>query len=142
MRATAGIRYSTGFGFFDDHGRVRVVFCLDRTRNADFSRDELTMLQLVAMHLGNAYVNFFLEPPVWHGYATMLDSLDWPLSDRENQILALIMEGKTPKAVAEELGISRETVYKHVSHMHAKLGVTNEAELTARAREELRKAGK
>lgn len=100
------------------------------------------MLQLVAMRLGNAYVNFFLEPPVWHGYATMLDSLDWPLSDRENQILALIMEGKTPKAVAEELGISRETVYKHVSHMHAKLGVTNEAELTARAREELRKAGK
>lgn len=76
MRATAGIRYSTGFGFFDDHGRVRVVFCLDRTRNADFSRDELTMLQLVAMRLGNAYVNFFLEPPVWHGYATMLDSLD------------------------------------------------------------------
>lgn len=136
-----GIKYSTGFGLFDDRGRVRVAFSLDRTRNADFSRDELTMLQLAAMHLGNSYANFFCEPPAWHGYATQLDSLDWPLTDRENQILALIMEGKTPKAVAEELGISRETVYKHVSHMHAKLGVTNEAELTARAREELRKAG-
>ena len=107
----------------------------------DYSRDELTMLQLAAMHLGNTYANFFFKPPAWHGYAAQLDSLDWPLTDRENQILALIMEGKTPKAVAEELGISRETVYKHVSHMHAKLGVTNEAELTARAREELRNAG-
>ena len=130
-----GIRFSTGFGFFDMRGRVRVVFCLDRTRNVDYSHDELTLLELVAMHLGNTYVNFHAEPPLGHGDTLALATSDLPLTAREREIASLILQGSSAKAVADRLGISRETVYKHVNHIHAKLGVSNQAELIARLRE-------
>ena len=130
-----GIRYSTGFGFFDMRGRVRVVFCLDRTRSVDYSHDELTLLELVAMHLGNTYVNFHADPPVGHGDTLALVTSDLPLTAREREIASLILQGSSAKAVADRLGISRETVYKHVNHIHSKLGVSNQAELIARLRE-------
>ena len=50
------------------------------------------------------------------------------LTSRERQVLALIAAGKTNKEIASELSLSHGTVRVYVSHVLAKLGVTNRTE--------------
>jgi len=45
------------------------------------------------------------------------------LTSRERQILALVAEGKTNAAIAEDLWIARGTVRRHLENAYAKLGV-------------------
>jgi len=58
-----------------------------------------------------------------------------PLTDREEEILALLAAGLTNREIAEELVISSETVKKHAGSIYGKLGVNNRTEAAARARE-------
>ena len=51
------------------------------------------------------------------------------LTDREQQILALISEGRTGKEMARTLGISPHTVEHHRQNLMAKLDLHNRAEL-------------
>lgn len=51
------------------------------------------------------------------------------LSEREMQILPLIVEGKCIKAIANELSISDKTVSTHKAHILSKLGVHNVPDL-------------
>jgi NarL family two-component system response regulator LiaR len=55
------------------------------------------------------------------------------LTERERQVLALLVEGKTNKAIAEELILSPGTVRVYVSNILAKLGVGNRTEAVALA---------
>lgn len=55
------------------------------------------------------------------------------LSGREIEILRLLADGMTGRAVAHRLGLSVRTVQKHVQNMHRKLGVTSRAELVREA---------
>lgn len=52
-----------------------------------------------------------------------------PLSKQENNIKALIIEGKTNKEIAEELFISTSTVKTHITNIYSKLKVSNRREL-------------
>jgi len=58
------------------------------------------------------------------------------LSDRENDILALMLEGKNYKLISEELFISYETVRTHVKHIYTKLHVASRAEALMKARQQ------
>ncbi|QTG16891.1 PAS and helix-turn-helix domain-containing protein (plasmid) [Agrobacterium tumefaciens] len=53
------------------------------------------------------------------------------LSERRQQILALVSQGKTNEKIASELGLSRRTVEAHRARMMRKVGVRNTAELIA-----------
>lgn len=59
--------------------------------------------------------------PVREGWAS--------LSIRERQIVMLIGEGKADKEIADELGMTRSTVYVYRSIAKRKLGVSNTAGL-------------
>lgn len=50
------------------------------------------------------------------------------LTKRERQVLALIAKGKTNKEIARQLFLSHGTVRVYVSHVLAKLGVSNRTE--------------
>ena len=50
-------------------------------------------------------------------------TVDVPLTQRESDVLIQIAEGKTNKEVADELGISIETVKEHVQNLLRKVGV-------------------
>ena len=58
-----------------------------------------------------------------------------PLSERELQVLGLLADGRSNKAIAAELFISLDTVKSHVGHLLDKLGVANRTQAVARARE-------
>ena len=44
------------------------------------------------------------------------------LTPREREILQLIVEGRTNKAIAVELGITEKTVEFHIEHIYTKIG--------------------
>ncbi|MBN1518882.1 MAG: helix-turn-helix transcriptional regulator [Spirochaetales bacterium] len=55
------------------------------------------------------------------------------LSQREHQVLRLIVEGKRYKEIAAALDISMPTVKSHVSSAYRKLGVKGRADLYRRS---------
>jgi DNA-binding CsgD family transcriptional regulator/signal transduction histidine kinase len=57
------------------------------------------------------------------------------LSDRERDVLRLVATGARNRAIAEQLGISDNTVKFHVSNLLRKAGATNRAELAALAKQ-------
>jgi len=57
----------------------------------------------------------------------------YDLSDREREVLALIVEGLSNDEIAERLMISPNTVRKHVSACMSKLEATNRAQAAAEA---------
>lgn len=52
-----------------------------------------------------------------------------PLTDREEQVLALVARGRTNPEIASELYIGLSTVKSHVASLMAKLGVRNRVEI-------------
>ncbi len=57
------------------------------------------------------------------------------LSERERQVLTLIAQGKSNRAIAESLGISQHTVKTYVERLYEKLGVSSRAEAAVAASE-------
>lgn len=51
------------------------------------------------------------------------------LTEREAEVLQLLLRGHSTKSIAERLGISPETVKLHRKHSYAKLDVSSQAEL-------------
>ena len=47
----------------------------------------------------------------------------WKLTEREEQLIALIFEHRTYKQIAQTLGIGHSTIHTHMDSLFAKLGV-------------------
>jgi LuxR family transcriptional regulator, maltose regulon positive regulatory protein len=71
-----------------------------------------------------------LSPPR-SGMATLPE----PLTDREQQVLALMTQGLTNQEIADRLVLSINTIKTHAKNIYEKLGVRNRAEATLRATE-------
>ena len=54
-----------------------------------------------------------------------------PLTPREEEILKLLSKGFPNKAIAENLGISLNTVTSHLKHLYSKLDVRNRSQAAA-----------
>jgi DNA-binding CsgD family transcriptional regulator len=60
---------------------------------------------------------------------------DGPLSEREREVAALVLEGLTYKEIGEQLFISAKTVEHHVARMRQRLGSGSRGELFAHLRQ-------
>lgn len=68
--------------------------------------------------------------------ARTIDLGDWPgahlgLTRREAELLALLGQGTSPRAAAETMGLSNETVRTHTRNLYRKLGVGDRASAVA-----------
>ena len=59
---------------------------------------------------------------------------DWHLTPREQDILSLLVDGRSNRTIAAALDVGERTVETHLSAMFGKAGVASRAELVARAR--------
>jgi len=76
-----------------------------------------------------------LEPGV---AARLLERMNEPdrsggLSEREREVLRLLVDGASNKGIAQRLSLSENTVKAHISHIFDKLGVQSRAEAVAAA---------
>jgi DNA-binding CsgD family transcriptional regulator len=67
--------------------------------------------------------------------ALLEEVLPDPLTEREGEILTLILQGLSNDEIASRLVVGISTVKKHINHLYAKLGVINRAQAIARAHE-------
>ncbi|MES1265380.1 MAG: response regulator transcription factor [Variovorax sp.] len=80
-----------------------------------------------AVHAGEAY----LQPKVAAKLAQRVQ--EEPLTEREEQILKLLAEGKSNRAIGMVLHITESTVKSHLKSLFVKLDVTSRAEAIALA---------
>ncbi len=59
----------------------------------------------------------------------------WRFTPRERDILTLLLEGRSNRAIGAALTIAERTVETHLTSMFLKAGVTSRAELVARVRD-------
>jgi ATP/maltotriose-dependent transcriptional regulator MalT len=57
------------------------------------------------------------------------------LTERESQVLALLIEGRSNRAIASALYVSIDTVKTHLRAVYRKLGVANRTQAVVRALE-------
>jgi len=67
-------------------------------------------------------------------HATRSSSLVEPFTEREREVLRLLLEGASNREIARHLVISVNTVKKHVYNLCGKLGVQSRAQAIVRAR--------
>jgi two-component system, NarL family, response regulator LiaR len=65
--------------------------------------------------------------------ATRPGPIGYDLSDREHQVLTLMVKGLNNNEIAEHLVVSLSTIKHHVSNILSKLDATNRAEAVALA---------
>jgi len=58
-----------------------------------------------------------------------------PLSERELEVLVLIVSGLSNQEIADQLFVQLSTVKKHVSNIFGKLGVTSRTQAILAARQ-------
>lgn len=80
-----------------------------------------------AVHGGEAYLPANIAARLVHRVQ------EEALTDREEQILRSLAEGKSNRAIGTQLGISESTVKTHLKNLFAKLDVTSRAEAIALA---------
>ncbi len=54
-----------------------------------------------------------------------------PITDREREVLNLVIEGFSNKAIGAKMGVSQRTVDAHIAHLFSKLAVSSRTELVA-----------
>lgn len=86
---------------------------------------QLTMLLKSHAYL-SAYAN--MNEKQQSAVVCQLKLID-PLTERENEVLALILNGKANKEIAGSMHIGESTVKYHVGNILSKYGVGNRAEL-------------
>jgi NarL family two-component system response regulator LiaR len=97
----------------------------------DVSADELAQA-IRAAHTGRATLSPEAARALAHA-ATQPPTPGHDLTERERDVLALMVEGLNNTQIADKLVVSPSTIKSHVSHILAKLGVASRTEAAALA---------
>lgn len=117
------------------HGDRQFVSSMIRAGAVGYVLKEAAAVELVtavrAAALGQRYLSAAVNDLVLDDYARRLDEGDEAvLSPREQEVLQLLAEGNSTRAIAERLHLSVKTVETHRSNLMGKLDLHSVAELT------------
>ena len=88
------------------------------------------------VHHGHAYLTPLMTEKILNVVRHASEKDGYELTRREREILQLINEGKSNKAIARELSIDIRTVANHVNNLLYKMDAKNRTEAAAIARKE------
>ena len=100
-----------------------------------------TLLLFLLVALLGARAPRVPTPQAPAGEGAAIRASGWPadvvetLTDREMVVLGLLATGKSNAEIADDLGVSRNTVKTHLSHVYGKLAVTSRTKAIVRAHE-------
>jgi DNA-binding CsgD family transcriptional regulator len=106
--------------WYDDHNKIKGVFGCSLILNDEQLTDSLTLL--VQMGLLSPSQNN-------HAVSAATKNMDVYFTNRENDVLRLLIRGKTAREIAGALGLSKRTVEHHLENMRGKLQVNSKSEL-------------
>ena len=113
--------------FISGHGDIDVAVKTIKSGAVDFVKKPYRDQQLLesindalAIDIANRYA-----PSLKSEFAARLTTL----SDREREVMELVVQGQSSKSIARTLGISYRTVELHRNHIFEKLGVQSVADL-------------
>jgi DNA-binding NarL/FixJ family response regulator/tetratricopeptide (TPR) repeat protein len=135
------------FGYGDVYeqarSRARLAAVLRAAGHGQEASDQARLARDVARRLGTAPLLAELASLGTSRLASRSDggSGAEALTSRERDVLALLVEGRTNRQIAQQLYISAKTVSVHVSNILAKLGVGSRAEAAAVARRQRVESG-
>ena len=139
------------FGIYDtlqtnlfSAGRLLGVLTLYRTKKEGvFSDDDVFVMQCLSCHLSRLLEvekqkeNRAAGPSALRGERVRKLSASHGLTDRESEILSLLLKGSADRDIAESLSISEGTLKKHIQHIYRKLGISARWELIVFLSEDL-----
>ena len=94
-----------------------------------FSERDREIIELVRPHLSQAFRDAQLRQNGDPLSTTRLETLG--LTEREAEVMRLVVDGASANDVAEQLVISVHTARNHIAHVYEKLGVRNRAAAVA-----------
>jgi DNA-binding CsgD family transcriptional regulator len=94
-----------------------------------FSAEDRELIELVRPHLSQAFRDAQMRQDGDPLSTTRLKALG--LTDREAEVMRLVVEGRSATEVAEQLVISVHTARNHIANAYEKLGVRNRASAVA-----------
>jgi DNA-binding NarL/FixJ family response regulator len=138
----ATVRAFETFGhvFETARSRARLAAVLRAVGRTDDAREQARAAAEVARRLGAEPLLAELRSTsggagrAASGRADAGSRRDEPLTERENEVLALVAQGRSNREIASQLYISAKTVSVHVSNILAKLGAAGRTEAVAIAR--------
>lgn len=113
--------------FLTGHGDVPMAVEAIKAGAYDFLEkpcDEQTFIALIRRAMAEEELRK-AEAAAWNVHCSRLRSL----SDRERQVMELLVQGKPNKTIAGELGVAVRTVEVHRARVLAKMGVRTAVEL-------------
>lgn len=123
-----GLRFTLGIIIFSGGPGYQTAISFDR-RDRDFTLRECGLLDALAPHLSLLMHQLELvsgRKRPWREPSTR----DWLagellVSNREAEILLHLLEGRSDADIAAQVGLSKQTVKKHLQNAYRKLGLTS-----------------
>ena len=120
--------HSMGIGLSDKDNCIRSIIVLDRTQDVPFTYHEIELVKKIHPLLENYHIDLLLDS------GTVSSSLQsfkqsYFLTEREAEIVGLLMDGLTPGFIGQRLNVSVATVYRHIANIYQKCHIKNRQEL-------------
>ncbi len=109
----------------------RIVSAIRGVRGGDLWLDAGIAAKIIAVYEPAAKP--VAVPPPSNGHSQKTDDLAEPLSERELEVLHLVVTGCSNRQIAEKLVVSAETVKTHMRHIMEKLSATDRTHAAVKA---------
>ena len=119
-------RYCTDIFFRSEEKIIAVITLLREQQQGEFTGAELSLLRKLQPFLEYT-LNTVYMPKRMTERATIEQR--YKLTDRELDVLELVVSGASNKAIASELTLSLATIKTHLQHIYHKAGVISRTEL-------------
>lgn len=107
---------------------VAVISLLRELALDDFNKQEIVLLNQLQPFLEFSLTSVYLPERIAQRQSL---NRQFDLTDRELDVLDLLMRGMTNKAISSELGVSLATVKTHLIHIYRKCQVSSRGQLMA-----------
>lgn len=125
---------------FEDEERIFAALCAGANGYITKNISPVKMLDAIQdVYNGGSAMSPGIAAKMFHlfqQYVTPVEKKDYRLTDREKEILSLMVEGMPMPRVAEKIFLSYETVRTYVKNIYAKLHVASATEAVAKTLKE------